>query len=79
MLIVSVTEGFINTLNPWGDQHLISPFRNKANSLFKIMSIKEMITNLRSFDCKINSRYQYHKDCKDERLENVYRVLRVIS
>lgn len=73
---------FINTLNPRGDQHLISPFCNKANSFFKIMRITKMITNLWSSDCKINSRYQYHKDCKDERLENmdtVYKVLRVIS
>ena len=41
------------TLNPWilkSDQHLISPYNNTAKPFIKIMSIKEMIANLRSFD-----------------------------
>ena len=33
------------------DQHLISPYSYTAESFIKIMRIKEMIANLRSFDC----------------------------
>ena len=37
---------------PKSDQHLISPYSYTAESFIKIMRIKEMIANLRSFDCK---------------------------
>ena len=41
----------INLLNPMNDQHPISPFRNIAESFIMFMRIKEMIANLRYFDC----------------------------
>ena len=40
-----------NPLNPASDQYLISPYNNTAESFIKIMRIRQMITNLRSFDC----------------------------
>ena len=40
-----------NPLNPGSDQYLISPHKNTAESFIKIMRIRQMITNLRSFDC----------------------------
>ena len=40
-----------NPLSPLkSDQHVISPYSNTAESFIEIMRIKEMITNLRSFD-----------------------------
>ena len=44
-----------NHLNPKSDQHLISPCSNSVELFTKIMRIKEMITNLRSFDLQMNS------------------------
>ena len=41
----------INPLNPKSDQRLISPYNLTAESFFKIMRKKVVITNLRSFDC----------------------------
>ena len=41
------------------DLHLISPYSNTTESFIKIMRIKEMITNLRSFDFLTNSPGQY--------------------
>ena len=35
----------VNPLTPWSDQHLISPYNINPKSLFKVMRIKEMITN----------------------------------
>ena len=52
---------FLNSLDPKSDQHLISPYSNTAKSFIKIMQIKEMITNTRSFDLQINSPCQYQK------------------
>ena len=40
-----------NPLNPGNDQYLISPYNNTPESFIKIMRIRQMITNLRSFDC----------------------------
>ena len=34
----------LNPKNPKYDQHLISPYRNTAESVIEIMRIKEMIT-----------------------------------
>ena len=42
----------VNFLNPKSDQHLISPYSNTTELFIKIVGIKEMITNLRSFGCK---------------------------
>ena len=39
----------INSLNPKSDQHLISPNNITPESHIKVMRIKEMITNQRSF------------------------------
>ena len=33
------------------DQHVISPYSDTAESFIKIRRVKEMITNLRIFDC----------------------------
>ena len=41
----------VNPLNPNNDQHLISPNSNDAELVIKIMRIKDMIANPRSFDC----------------------------
>ena len=38
-------------LNPESDQHLFSPYSDTAGSFVKIMRMKEMMANLRSFDC----------------------------
>ena len=41
-----------NPLSPLkSDQHVIPPYNNTAESFIEIMKIKEMIVNLRSFDC----------------------------
>ena len=43
---------FLLTLkNSKSDQDLTSPYSDTAESSIKIMRIKEMITNLSSFDC----------------------------
>ena len=51
----------LNSLNPKSDQHPNSPYSNTAESFIIIMRIKEMIANLRWFDCKTNS------PCLDQR------------
>ena len=40
-----------NPLNSGSDQYLISPYKNTAESFIKTMRIRQMITNLRTFDC----------------------------
>ena len=62
---------FLNSLDPKSDQHLISPYSNTAKSFIKIMRIKEMITNTRSFDLQINSPCQYQKKYIEKSMENV--------
>ena len=62
---------FLNSLDPKSDQHLISPYSNTAKSFIKIMRIKEMITNTRSFDLQINSPCQYQKKQIEKSMENV--------
>ena len=44
----------LNSLNPKSDQHPNFPYSNTAESFIIIMRIKEMIANLRCFDCKTN-------------------------
>ena len=41
---------FSNPLHPCSDQHKISLYRSIAESVIKVMRIKEMIANLGSFD-----------------------------
>ena len=40
-----------SSLNPGSDQHLVSPNNNTDESFIKIMRIRQMIINLRTFDC----------------------------
>ena len=41
----------VKRLNPKSNQHLISPCSIATESFFGIMRGKEIIANLRSFDC----------------------------
>ena len=66
-----------DTLNPASDQHLISPYNNTSESFIKIMRIKEMITNLRSFDCSTNSPSQQQRTCLANSMENMHTDVRV--
>ena len=66
-----------DTLNPVSDQHLISPNNNTSASFIKIMRIKEMITNLRSFDCSTNSPSQQQRTCLANSMENMHSDIRV--
>ena len=73
---------FFIPLNPKRGQHLISSFRNTAEPFIKIMRIKEMTANLRSFDLQINSPCQYQKKHIEKSVENIdndVRVQRVIE
>ena len=66
-------NSLINPLNPKSDQHVISPYSNTAESFIKIMKIEELITNLRSFDLKMNSPCQYQNKIYREKCgENRY-------
>ena len=63
---------FFIPLNPKSGQHLISSYRNTAEPYFiKIMGIKEMTANLRSFDLQINSPCQYQKKHIEKSVENM--------
>ena len=64
-------------LNPKSGQHLISSYRNTAKPFIKIMRIKEMTANLRSFDLHINSPCQYPKKHIEKSVENMDRDVRV--
>ena len=66
-----------DTLNPASDQHLISPYNNTSESFIKIMRIKEMITNLRSFDCSTNSPSYQQRTCLENNMENMHTDVRV--
>ena len=66
-----------DTLNPVSDQHIISPNNNTSESFIKIMRIKEMITNLRSFDCSTNSPSQQQRTCLANSMENMHTDVRV--
>ena len=66
-----------NPLNPGSDQYLISPYNNTAESFIKIMRIRQMITNLRSFDCQTNSPCQYQRNCTEKSMENIDTDVRV--
>ena len=74
---------FFIPLNPKSGQHLISSYRNTSEPYFiKIMRIKEMTANLRSFDLQINSPCQYQKKHIGKSVENMdndVRVQRVIK
>ena len=55
------TSTWVNPLSPRSDQHLISPYSNTNESFIKIVRIKEMIANPRSFDHLTNSPFQYRR------------------
>ena len=62
---------FFIPLNPRSGQHLISSYRNTAEPFIKIMRIKEMTANLRSFDLQINSPCQYQKKHIEKSVQNM--------
>ena len=70
-LLFHVNLASFNPFNPKSNKHLISPYRNTAESFIKVMRIKEMITNLRSFYFLTNSPLQYQKKCIEKSKENV--------
>ena len=71
---------YFNLLNPLAlksDQHLISPFSNATESFIKIMRIKKMITNPRTFDYYTNSPCQYQTTSIEKCMENIDTDVRV--
>ena len=76
-LLIIATVWSVNPFNPKSDQHLISPYSNVAESFIKILRKKEVIANLRSFDCNTNSPCQYQKKGIQKRMENVDADVRV--
>lgn len=48
----SARKNAVTSLNPERDQHRIPPYTKTAVALIKLMRIKEMIGNLRNFDCQ---------------------------
>ena len=66
-----------NPLNPKKDQHLLSRYWNTAELFIKIMKIKEMIANLRSFDLQVNSPCQYQKMHIEKSIQNMDTDVRV--
>ena len=58
-------------LNLKSDQYLISPYSNTTESFIEVMRIKEMITNLRSFNSQTNSLGLYHRKCIENSMENI--------
>ena len=70
-LLFHVHSASFNPFNPKSNKHLISPYRNTAESFIKVMRIKEMITTLRSFYFLTNSPLQYQKKCIEKSKENV--------
>ena len=71
-LLFHVNSASFNPFNSKSNKHLISPNRNTAESFTKVMRIKEMITNLRSFYFLTNSPLQYQKKCIEKSKENVH-------
>ena len=71
-LLFHVNSASFNPFNSKSNKHLISPNRNTAESFIKVMRIKEMITNLRSFYFLTNSPLQYQKKCIEKSKENVH-------
>ena len=56
---------------------MISPYSNTAESFIRIMRIKEMIANLKRYDCKTNSPCQYQRKCIAKSVENMDAGVRV--
>ena len=61
----------LNLLALKSDQHLISPFSNATESFIKIMRIKKMIANPRTFDYYTNSPCQYQTTSMEKCTENI--------
>ena len=71
---------YFNLLNPLAlksDQHLTSPFSNATESFIKIMRIKKMIANPRTFDYYTNSPCQYQTTSIEKCMENIDTDVRV--
>ena len=62
---------FSNPLHPCSDQHKISLYRSIAESVIKVMRIKEMIANLGSFDLLMNSPCQCQRKSIEKSVENI--------
>ena len=60
-----------NPLNLKSDQHVISPYRNTAESFIMGKRIKEIIGKVAIFDCYTNFPCQYRSRCVEEVMENV--------
>ena len=68
---------FFIPLNPKSGQHLISSYRNTAEPFIKIMRIKKMTANLRSFDLQINYPCLYQNKHIEKSVENINSDVRV--
>ena len=74
---MELSQQISNPLNPKRDQHLLPRYWNTAELFIKIMKIKEMIANLRSFDLKMNFPCQYQKTHIEKSIQNVDTDVRV--
>ena len=68
---------FLNPLNTKSDLHLISPYNVTPESHVKVVRIKEMITNWRSFDWQTNSPCQHLRKCIKNSMENMHTDVKV--
>ena len=68
---------FLNPLNPKSDLHLISPYNITPESHVKVVRIKEMIANWRSFDWQTNSPCQHLRKCIKNSMENMHTDVKV--
>ena len=63
--IIEIDKSLLNPKNPKSDQHLISPYSKTVEPFINITRIKEMIGNLRSFNCKrinlVSAKGKYRK------------------
>ena len=65
-----VTHGSLR-VNSKSGQHLISPHSFTTELFIKIMRVKEMIANLRSFKIETNFLRQYQRKCVRKRKANM--------
>ena len=88
-MILSSTMGNINSWNPWGDQHIISPYSSSIFSLQLYFSPllsnhslgsweyrKSSLTS-EAFIVKKNSLCQYQRKCIEKSMENMDTDIRV--
>ena len=73
----NLSQSTINPLNPKSNKHLISPYNITPESLIKVMRIKEMIMNKRSFWSINKFSLSAPKKCIENSMENMHADLRV--